>query len=359
MRVVVTGASGNLGTALLRRLVDGHDVVGVARRPPRGGEPYEGATWHALDLGDASAASRLREVVEGADAVVHLAWLFQPSHDTAYLERVGVGGSRAVVQAVRRAGVPHLVHLSSLGAYSPGPDDRRVDEAWPTGGVSSLAYSRHKVAVERLLDEVERDEADRPDDERLRIARMRPGIVLQGAAGSALLRYGLPAWVPSSVVRHVPVLPLDRSLVFQAVHTDDVADALVRVLERRAEGAFNLVADPPVTRDLIAEVLGARAVHVPYPVVRAAAAAAWQARLQPLDPGWIDLAFAVPLLEAARAREVLGWEPATDARSALAEAVAAMGAGAGTTSPVLRPRRVLDELARAVRSAPKATRKET
>ncbi len=356
MRVVVTGASGNLGTALLRRIVGEHEVVGVVRRPPEGGEPYEGVRWHALDLGDPGATSALREAVEGADAVVHLAWLFQPSHDTDYLERVGVGGSRAVVAAARRAGVRHLVHLSSLGAYSPGPDDRRVDESWPTGGVSSLAYSRHKVAVERLLDEVERDEADRPAGERMRVARMRPGIVLQGAAGSALLRYGLPSWVPSGVVRHVPVLPLDRSLVFQAVHTDDVADAIVRALEQRAEGAFNLVADPPVTRDLVAGVLGARAVHLPYPVLRAAVAASWQARLQPLDPGWVDLAFAVPLLDASRAHDLLGWRPRVDARAALAEAVAGMGAGAGTTSPVLRPRRVLDELSRLVQG-PKAERK--
>jgi len=55
MRVVITGASGNLGTALLRRLrADGHELVGVSRRrPPPDVEPYAGVRWYPLDLGTA------------------------------------------------------------------------------------------------------------------------------------------------------------------------------------------------------------------------------------------------------------------------------------------------------------------
>ncbi|MDP9394764.1 MAG: NAD-dependent epimerase/dehydratase family protein, partial [Actinomycetota bacterium] len=151
MRIVVTGASGNLGTALLRRLAaddEAHDVVGIVRRPPQAGADYAGVEWHALDLADDDAAARLRGIVEGADAVVHLAWLFQPSRDIDYLRKATVGGSRAVLDAATEAGVGHLVHLSSLGAYSPGPKDRAVDESWPTGGSPTLPYSRHKVEVE-------------------------------------------------------------------------------------------------------------------------------------------------------------------------------------------------------------------
>ena len=87
MRIVVTGLSGNLGTALLRRLgaEGGHDITGISRRPPQG-EPYQLARWVALDLAQEGAEQRLREVFAGADAVVHLAWGFQPSHDLTYLE---------------------------------------------------------------------------------------------------------------------------------------------------------------------------------------------------------------------------------------------------------------------------------
>ncbi|MHA6783520.1 NAD-dependent epimerase/dehydratase family protein [Pseudonocardia saturnea] len=358
MRIVITGASGNVGTALLRRLQrdpDGHELVGVCRRPPHGGRPYDAVAWTALDLAGPHIGAALRRVCEGADAVVHLAWGFQPSHDTGYLNRSGVAGTRAVLDAAREEGVPHLVHMSSVGAYSPGPDDGHpVDELWPTSGIDTLAYSREKVAVERLLDEHERAFPAGPA-----VARLRPGLIVQRDAGSALLRYGMPAFVPAALLRHVPVLPVDRTLVVPMVHTDDVADAVARVLDRRAVGPFNLAADPPITRDLLAEVLGARPVHVPRPLLRAAAHAAWRARLQPLDPGWIDLAFAVPLLDTTRARRELGWVPTVDARAALSEVITGMADTAATSSPALRPRSVGAELATLLRQGPAAHRRHT
>jgi UDP-glucose 4-epimerase len=354
MRIVITGASGNVGTALLDRLTaeGGHEIVGVCRRPPTAAPPYDGASWVALDLTAPDVALPLREVVRGADAVVHLAWGFQPSHDVDYLHRLGIEGTRAVLNAAEAEGVPHLVHMSSVGAYSPGPDDpaedaARVTEAWPTDGIASHAYSIEKVAAERLLDDHER-----AHPEGIKVARMRPGLIVQRRAGSALLRYGVPAYVPSGVLRHVPLLPVDRTLRVPIVHTSDVADAFVRVLHRRATGAFNLAAEPPVTRDLIAEVLGARAVHVPRAVLRAATALTWRARLQPLDPGWVDLAFAVPLLDTGRARRELDWTPKIDARTALAEVVAGMAEADSAPSPPLRHRSVRGELAALLRRGP-------
>jgi nucleoside-diphosphate-sugar epimerase len=351
VRIVITGASGNLGTALLRRLAedsDTHQIVGVVRRPPTdAGPPYEAVQWVSVDLAAPEAPTALSPALTGADAVVHLAWGFQPSHNIAYLDRVGRAGTSAVLSAAASAGVPHLVHLSSLGAYSPGPDDQPVGESWPTEGIESLAYSKEKVAAERLLDAYV---AEHPDG--MAITRIRPALVVQRDAGSALLRYGLPAYVPAGIVRHLPVLPVDRDLVIQVVHSEDVADALVRVLKQRATGAFNLAAEPPLTRDDIAEVLGAKPVHLPKQVLRAATGLAWRARLHPLDPGWIDLAFAVPLMDSGRARRELGWTPKVSAREALSQTVAGMADAAGTSSPVLRPRAVLDQVARLLRFGP-------
>ena len=92
MKIVVLGASGNVGTALLRALeaepaID--EVVAVARRPP---DRWDSAktTWRAVDI----VADPLEPVLAGADAVVHLAWLIQPSRDRAQTHAVNVGGSR-------------------------------------------------------------------------------------------------------------------------------------------------------------------------------------------------------------------------------------------------------------------------
>lgn len=346
MRIVVTGASGNIGTALLRRLSlegDHHDVVGVCRRPPQGGEPYDRVEWHATDLADPGAARVLREAMVGADAVVHLAWAFQPMRDVAYLERANVDGSAAVFAAAQDAGVRHLVHLSSLGTYSPGSKATPADESWPRDGVASLPYSRQKVAVERHLDAL--DAAGTGD---LRVARLRPALVVQGAAGGELLRLALPPFVPARMVRHLPVFPMDREFLVQVVHSDDVAAAVLAVLEHNASGAFNLAADLPLRRDDIAAVLGARPAHVPFALVRSAAAASFAAHVQPVDPGWLDLAWLVPFLDSSRARDELGWIPRHDAVSTLTELVAGMGVSAGTTSPALRPRNVPEQLLRLV-----------
>jgi UDP-glucose 4-epimerase len=347
LRIVITGASGNVGSAVLRRLVAAeHEVVGIARRRPDGGYPFEAAHWIRADLTESASGPILHDAFVGADAVVHLAWGFQPSHDLRYLDALGVGGTGRVLDAVASAGVPHLVHMSSVGAYSPKRDDSPVDETWPTDGVPSSPYSRHKSAAERLLDAHERT---RPETV---VTRMRPGIIGQESAGSGLLRYGVPAAVPAWMLNLVPVVPLDRRLAIPMVHADDVADAIVRALDARVPGAFNLSADPPITTDLIASALHARAVHVPGPVVRAAMSLAWHARIQQVDPGWLDLGYAVPLLDTTRASSELGWAPTIDAVSVLAETITGMTRASSDETPVLRPRTVPDQLGRLLRRGP-------
>ena len=350
MRIAITGATGNLGSALLRRLAADHTLVGLARRLPEPGFGGERTTWVAVDLTEDAALTVLREAFTGADAVVHLAWGFQPSHDLRYLEELGVGGTRRVLEAVTTAGVPHLVHLSSLGAYAPKEDDQPVDESWPTTGVPTSPYSRHKVAAERLLDEHEASGAATI------VTRIRPGLVGQRSAGSALLRYGVPGWVPAKALDLLPLLPLDRRLRIPLVHADDVAAAIEQVLVRRAGGGFNLAADPPVTTEAIAEALGARPVHVPSPALRVAVDASWRLHLQQVDPGWLDLAFALPLLDSGRAHRELDWVPTKDAVTVLREIIEGMRETASDGSPVLRLRTPLQQALAALRRGPLSKR---
>ncbi len=374
MRVVVIGASGNVGTAVLRALAPEPVVtsmVGVARRVPRAdgsstvGFPHDAADWVRVDLtGTVDAVTRgLDEALRGADVVVHLAWAVQPSRDRAALRRVNVDGARRVFDAVVRNRVPHLVVVSSWGAYSRGPvDGRPVDESWPTRGVPTSSYSVDKAAVERMLDELQ---AARP---RLAVSRMRPALMFQREAGSEVaglflggpgtfaLRAaaGLPGDVLGGLLRgwhaegdvpapddgaRLPLLPFPAGVRLQALHADDAGEAIRAVIVRRHPGAFNLAADDVLTGQNLADLLaGGRLLELPQSVVRQALAVAFRLRLAAIDEGWFDMGTALPAIDSSRARSTLRWMPTRTTAEAVLEVVDAIIDNAGASTPPLTAR---------------------
>jgi UDP-glucose 4-epimerase len=333
MRVVVFGASGNVGTSLLAALVGEErvrEVVGIARRAPKAVFPK--VSWHTADIADPN--TDLAALMRGADCVVHLAWLIQPSRDEAITHAVNVEGSQRVFDAVARAGVPALVYASSVGAYAPGPKDRAVDESWSTTGIESSFYSRHKAAVERILDSFE---AAHPE---VRVVRLRPGLIFKRAAATGIRRLFAGPFLPSPLLRRelIPFVPSHPRLVFQAVHSLDVGDAYrLAIVRDDARGAYNVAAEPVLNPSELGRILGARPVPVPAALLRLGADLTWRLRLQPTSPGWVDMALAIPIMDSTRARTELGWSPRHTAADALLELIEGMREGAGEDTPPLSP----------------------
>ena len=327
MKIVVVGATGNAGTALLDALGDAHEVVGIARRRPS--VARASVTWVTADV----ARDPLVEHFRGADCVVHLAWLIQPSRDRNATWLVNVHGSSRVFEAVADAGVPALVYASSVGVYSPGPKDDLVDETWPTGGIRTSFYSRDKAEVERRLD---RWEADNPD---VRVVRLRPALIFQRAMGTEVKRLFTGRWVPHRLIsrKTIPFVPDAPRLRFQVVHARDVAEAYRLAIESDARGAFNIAAEPVLDPDELSRVLGRPKLRIPERVLRAVVAATWRARIQPTPEGWVDLALETPLLAVTRARTELGWIPRVSAGDTLLELLEGFHDGAGAPTPPLRP----------------------
>lgn len=330
MRVVITGATGNVGTSLIEALgaepeVDA--VVGLARRAPEW-HPAK-TTWVEVDI----ATDELEPHLRGADVVVHLAWIFQPTHDELETWRTNVLGSMRVFDAVAAARVPALVHASSVGAYAPGPQDRPVDESWPTHALPHAAYGREKSYLERVLDTFELAHPD------VRVVRMRPGFIFKRQAAEEQRRLFAGPLLPNPLVRPglVPVVPDLPGLRFQALHSSDAAEAYRLAIVRPVRGAFNIAAEPVVDAGVLGELLGARPVKVPLGPVRAAVAAAWRLHLVPASPMLVDLALSLPVMDTARARAELGWAPAHSALDAMGEAVEGMREGAGMPTPPLDP----------------------
>jgi UDP-glucose 4-epimerase len=326
VRVVVTGGSGNVGSALVERLgsapeVD--DIIGICRRrhdwhPPK-------TTWHFADI----ATDDLHPILEGADVVVHLAWLFHPMRAPQVTSRNNAGGTQRVLEAVAKADVAAVVVASSVGAYSPRETFDPVDESWPTSGLPVAAYSEEKASIERQLDAFESEHPDR------RVVRMRPGFTFAQRSATQQRRLFLGPLAPHALVKpgRVPVLPLPRDLRLQALDSRDVADAYAEAVLRPVQGAFNIAADLGLDPEGLAALMRSRWVPTSAAVLRAALAAAFRAHVVPVAPQLFDLLMAVPVMDTTRAHADLDWRP----RYSSADALTSFFAGLSQDSDVQTP----------------------
>jgi nucleoside-diphosphate-sugar epimerase len=328
VRVAITGATGNVGAAVIQALaaepaVD--SIVGIARRRPDVEAPK--TTWATADI----SRDRLEPVLEGSDAVIHLAWKIQPSYDREELWRTNVLGSRRVFEAAHAVGVQRLVAASSIGVYSPAPKDRAVDERWPRNGIGTSFYSRHKAEMERQLDRLEQ-QPNAP-----RVLRLRPALIFWGPGADRARRLFAGPLVATTVLRPSLIrrLPLPRGLVVQCVHAQDVAEAYRLCLLVDTYGAFNIAAQPALGPNELGRAFGAPPLELPPGAVRTAVRISHRLHLQPTPEGWVDMGLNVPVMSTARARAELRWEPRHDAYETISELLDGLRHHRGGPTPPL------------------------
>ncbi len=330
LHVVVVGATGNVGTSVVDALIADPGIgriTALARRAPT--RTRDGVEFEPCDITADDLAPRVR----GADVVIDLAWIFQPTHDPVTTWRNNVLGTLRLFAAVERERVPALLYSSSVGAYSPGPG-RPVDEHWPTNGWPGAAYTREKAYLERCLDAFERRNGN------TRVVRMRPGFIFKAGVAAEQRRLFAGPLVPGRFVRpeRSPVLPDISGLRFQAVHSRDVAEAFRAATRLPVAGAFNIAAEPVIDIRVLAARFGSRPIPVPARLVRAGLAAAWGLHLVPASPDLFDAVLRLPLLDVSRAREVLGWSPSHSGVDAILEMLDGLQRGADTPTPPLQRR---------------------
>lgn len=310
MRVVVTGAAGNTGRSVVEALAERDEVsqvIGLAG---------------AAEIARSDLASTFR----GADAVVHLAWAVQPTRSPEKLERLNVGGSRQVFDAVAKAGVPKLIHSSSVAAYSPAPRDRLIDESWPLGGTETSIHARYKATIEGHLDDLERAAPN------TQVVRLRPALTCRGDAAAELCGLLAGPFIPDFLLRSglLPAIPRLSGLCFQAIHTSDLARAYALATIRDVSGAFNLAAGPLLGAEDPAATLNLRTFPLSFSLTRRLADLSWRLRLQPTPPDWLDMAMRLPLVSSERAGRELGWEPRVNAIEALSDLFSGRRPGGAT-----------------------------
>ncbi|MDR7300223.1 NAD-dependent epimerase/dehydratase family protein [Haloactinomyces albus] len=328
--VVVAGATGNVGTSVVDALSrDPHiaQVTALSRRQATWSAPK--VRWEHTDVRTDDLVSRFR----GADAVIHLEWVFQPTHDPVSTWHNNVHGSMRVFDAAAEAGVRSLIYASSVGAYSPGPKTRAVDEQWPTHGWPGAAYTREKAYLERYLDAFEQRHAD------LRVVRIRPGFLFKQQAASQQRRLFAGPFLPQRLAHPelLPIIPDLPGLRFQTLHTADAAEAYRLAVHTPVHGAFNIAADPVVDAAQLAELFGARTVRMPSGPVRTALSMAWTSHLVPASPHLFDAVLRLPIMDTTRARTELGWAPHHSSLDALSAFVEGLRHHEGADTPPLAP----------------------
>ena len=324
----MTGPTGDIGRSLLRALDRSREVgrvVAMARRPF---DPAaNGLRKTEYRQGDVLDRESIERLVEGADVVVHLAFLIVGGmKDT---QRVNIEGSRNVFEATAAAGARRLVYASSVAAYGFHADNPDLlTEEVPPRGTDRHYYSAQKAELEGVLESVLANGGSNTD-----AYLFRPCIVA-GPDAPALLEnipyIRLSDQMPAPVLRALELLPIlkpvlpDPGVEFQLVHHDDVATALrSAILGRGKPGVYNLAGPGTVKMSDVAHALGWYSVPVPEFAVDAAAEVVARVPFIPAEAQWIESIRTPVLMDTSKARRELGWRPQHDALETLQAMVSA------------------------------------
>jgi len=333
LTVAVTGPTGDLGLAVVDALERSRTVkriVGMARRPF---DPSEQG-WRKTEYreGDVQDDRSVRDLVKGADAVVHLAFAILTAGEDTH--ELNVGGSRRVFEEAAKAGVERLCYASSVAAYGFHEDNPDwLTEDVPPRGTPEHFYSQQKAEVEKVLGEVLLRHSGTV------AYAFRPCIVAGPRAQTLLdeIPYiRLSEAMPDAVRSLLSSMPILRPVIpdpgtrFQLVHEDDVAAAFLAGVQGRGEpGPYNLAGRGTITMGDLAEALGWYSIPIPELAVSAAAEAVSRLPL-PAATSWIHSVRTPVLMKTDRAEAELGWKPKHTTRATLKELVAAKRAAEST-----------------------------
>jgi nucleoside-diphosphate-sugar epimerase len=318
LTVAVTGPTGTFGFGLLP-LLQADDriskVVGIARRPFDATE--HGWTKMTFRQGDVRDRAALEAAFQGADVVVHLAFMITGAASRETIRQINVEGTLNAFRAAAAAGARRFVYASSIAAYGFHRDNPvGMTEAWPARPAAHLFYAQEKAEIERLL------EKEAAGHVGLGVYLLRPPIVLGPDFVGA--KDVLPSALAPLLRRlgglrrrvRLPVIPLPVPIQF--IHQDDVGQAfLLCIVGAGPQGVYNITGDGVLSGAQVIRELGFAPIPVPDRLVRAAARGVAALPFAPPSAGWAE-AFSHPaIMDASKARQELGWLPQYSSLEAL------------------------------------------
>jgi UDP-glucose 4-epimerase len=305
MKVLITGVSGYVARVTLPRLLDDQDVsavTGLDIRPPTIKHS------HFVFLERDVTRDELASAVRGSDVLMHMAFIVGEIRDKKRIYAVNVDGTRRVLEAAGRGGIPRLVVASSVSVYGSVPrDDGEITEDTPRCGNENSYYAHTKRIVEGMLDEFEQDHP------LVAVTRVRPSILCGAQTDNFLLNL---------LARRVIVYPVSNQAGLPLVHEDDVGRAFYLAIKSNVSGAFNIAAGNLSFQE-IGVILGRPSIGLPYGLLRPMSDIGFRLGILPLSSHWVVLGRYPFHVNCARAKRLLGWSPRYSPEDAFREMVAA------------------------------------
>lgn len=264
-RVLITGASGYLGRAIARTLLNQpglETLVGVdIRRLPA----LTGCNDSRLHFVTADVTDPLDHILRRycIDTVIHAAFVLRPSHDLGRMVRTNIEGTRQVLRSSSACGVQHLLYLSSASVYGFVPQQtallRETDPLKPHPG---FIYAEHKAESDLLVHQARRD-ASVPT-----ITVLRPSFIIGRDSDNPLYEH---------LTRRVVFLPNPMSSL-QLTHIDDLCSAVLLLLHRRPNDTYNFAAPGCLSPLQMVQRLHGRPILLPHRILHVCNQVAWNLR---------------------------------------------------------------------------------
>ena len=296
MRYLITGGAGYIGSRLvdlLSRREETELIVICDVATPRGYKPK--TEFERVDVRDRRALHAVLERVR-PDALVHLAFILNPTHDEHAMYDIDVNGTHNVLEAAAEAGVGQVLVTSSAVAYGAHPDNPvPLTEEDPVRGVARFSYARDKTESDRICQLWAAQHPERV------MTIVRPCIVFGPNVDNYLVRL----WTKLPFAADMGTL--DQRIQF--VHEDDVVEAVAGLLTGRHAGAFNLAPDDDMSVRECVELIGTPIRKLPLPAYRAIVRVLWALRASEAPPGQIDFAIHPWIVSNEKLKSTLGWSP--------------------------------------------------
>ncbi|HEX2414686.1 MAG TPA: NAD-dependent epimerase/dehydratase family protein [Thermoleophilaceae bacterium] len=313
----VTGGSGFIGGAMIRRLRDeGWDVRALARSA--GSAEAVRALGADAVRGDLEDTRALAEGAEGCELAFHAAAKVEDWGDPDEFERLNVAGTQNVLDSCRASGVRRVVHVGTEAALMAGSPLVNVDENAPLRPDSPVLYSSSKAKAELRVRAANRDG--------LETVVVRPRFVWGRGdttllpALTELVRTGRFRWVDGG--RHLTA----------TTHVDNTVEGLWLAATRAPAGGVYFVTDgePVIFRDFVTRMLATQGVtpadkSIPASVAGPVAVAAeriWRLTRRPGQPPLTRFAVWVSsqecTIDISRAEQELGYRPVVSREEGLA-----------------------------------------